>query len=162
MRFFYEALFFPLRYPSTLSSHCSQVYPHSQITRSLPSLLHVHPFVALCFVSTVLLLVLLLLLFVLGFGQLHSLHPSPLYFLFASSRPPSCSLTSRPHCATHQYLFVSHVAVCLPLYHPVSLHPAKGFALSPRIYIIHPPSSFHCKTLHTPSFVYHPPMLPSP
>ena len=108
------------RYPFTLSSHCSQVYPHSHFICSFLSLLHVHPSVALCFVSTVLLVLLLLLMLVIG--RLHSL-VAPSSLLLHDLLP-----FLSPH---DQYVLLANIrssACASPLYHLVSLHPAKGFA----------------------------------
>jgi hypothetical protein len=105
---FSTKLCFPLRYLFPLSSHCSQVHPHSQSPLSFPSLLHVRPS-ALCFVSTV--------LFVLGHrsvaspssGLLFSFCFSTIFFLVLSRHDPNLSLVNTcsffrrclyPHCTT--------------------------------------------------------------
>lgn len=113
-----------------LSSHCSHVYLHSQIvTRFIPSLFHVHPSAALCFVST------LLLMFVLGSQSVALLVQAP--FPAFAPRLASHPRASRPqHSAARQHLLVSFVVVCIsPLYHSVSLHSAKGFAFQAPEYI---------------------------
>ena len=134
-----------IRYSFT-SSHCSQVYLHSQMVSSFPSLLHVHPFFGLCFDSTVL----LVLLFFLVVGRLHSFYPSP-FCLFASpSRLASHPLTSRPPvllanvCSSLPSSFFPVVSPCFP-------SPCEGLRIPSPEYIYSPsPLPFHCKFTHLP------------
>jgi len=103
-----------------------------------------HPSVALCFVSTVL----LVSWTVVGYRSA-ALSSSESFVL------PVHSITTRPRRATHQHLLISSVVVCAsPLYHLVSPHHAKGFASSPQIHII-PPSPRHSIVKHTALFVHH-------
>jgi len=96
------------RYPFTLSSHCSRVCPHSQFISSFPSLPHVQPSVALCFVFLLCCWCCCLFLVI---GRLHPL-VLPLRFSFTTCFPsphvktkPCCSPISArpsvpPHCIT--------------------------------------------------------------
>ena len=153
MRFFQEALFF-LRCLFTLSSHCSRVYPHSQIIHSLPSLLHVHPSVALVLF---LLCCWCRLFWVIGWP--HSLHPNPLYFLFVSLLV-SCPPASRPHCCSPMPARFFHRCLSPLLYSPFTLRRASH-SKPLNIYYSPSPSLFHCK-IYTPSIVRTTLMLPSP
>ena len=116
------------RYSLTLSSHCSQVYLHSKITlfilfvasrASLP--------VALCFVSTV-----LLVLFVFSYWSVA--------LLLSESPRASCSLLLHdllPVPSRHDHpVLLTNICLFLSLYHLVSLHPAKGFASQAPEYIL--------------------------
>lgn len=129
--------FLPKHFPFfryLLSSHCSHVYLHSQATRYILSLFHVHPSAALCSVST------LLLMFVLGSWSVALLVQAS--FPAFASRLASHARTSRPqHSAARQHLLVFFVVVCTPpIVTPRFPSPREGLRISsPRIYIIHPP-----------------------
>jgi len=145
MRFFHEALFF-LRCLFTFSSHCSQVYPHSQIIHSLPSLLHMHPSVALCFVST-----LLLVSFVLGYW-LATLPSSESLVLFVRCFLSSHVTTTLCYSPMPARFF--HCCSCLP--HCITFSPftlRRASHLKPLNICYSPSPSFHCK-IYT-SFVQH-------
>lgn len=134
-----------LRYLFAFSSHCFQVYSHSQIT-SLPSLLHVHPFVALCFVSTVLLVSLLVP------GHWLAALLSSKSLVLAVHFFTTCFLSSHSRRAIHQHLLVPSAVVCVPPVVSLFPSPREGLrVLSPRIYIIHPPVRYSIvKFAHLP------------
>ena len=146
MRFFTK-FHFSFRYP--LSSHCSQVYPHSQSTRLISSLLRVS-FPALCFVSTV-----LFVLFVLGYWSVAS--------------PLVRASLSRLYC--HDFFLSSHVTTTFRRSSTPALFSRRCFSphcitsapftlrrashSKPRnIYLSHT-LAIHCKVLHSSrSFIH--------
>jgi hypothetical protein len=128
--------FLPKHFPFfryLLSSHCSHVYLHSQVTRYILSLFHVHPSAALCSVST------LLLMFVLGSWSVALL----VQLLFPRSLH-DLHLTIAHH--DHDTLLLVNTCLFLSLLfvfpHCTTPFPftREGLRISsPRIYIIHPP-----------------------
>jgi len=121
--FFTKRCFF-LRCSFTLSSHCSQVYPHSQIiTFAVPR------------ASTVL----LVSLFVLGYW----LAADPSFQSVVLVHDLFSVLPRHDHTLlfTNACTFLSSLIVFRPLYHLLSLHPAKGFAFQAPEYILFTPST---------------------
>ena len=123
------------------------VYSHSQIIRSLPSLLHVHPSVALCLVSPVLLVSLLVLGLLVGctpFIRDPCTSCSFLHDLFLVLPP------SRPHCCSPIPARSFRRCLCLP--HCITFFPftlRRASHSKPPNICYSPSPSFHCK-IYTP------------
>jgi hypothetical protein len=110
------------------------------------------PPVALCFVST-----LLLVLFFLSYWSAALPFLSPLYFLFASPpRLTSCPLT--PCCSPISAHFFCCCLCCPPVVPPRPFPLRRASHLKPpNIYYSPSPSSLHCKT-----YTSRPPFTPPP